>query len=169
MPQQVVTCTYIDNHELDTYVRGYLAKRRDDSAGDLERGEDGSITYNLMIDFPQWLRKLLRIPKLAFTEQVAYDAERRVCSAKALCPEANTTIDISMVPENNGTRVDCTVTLVPVFRGISVPRIAVQTFVRNRFHQERGRDNGYARVVQSQQQNSHEPEAGAPVTTTSRS
>ena len=144
-----VKCEYIDaDHPLDVYVRGYLAKRRDDSEG-VTRDSDGSVTYTLGVAFPAWLRRIVTVPRFAFTETVRYNKGDAMCAVRAVCVEAEATITKRMEGHAGGTRVHCTVEVVPEFRGVPVPRFAIKTFIQNRFRQERARDTTYARIVQA--------------------
>ena len=142
-----VTCEYIDPiHTIDMFARGYLAKRRNDCGGAVVHG-DGCVTYMLDVNFPAWLQRVVHCPSFTFKETVRYDKAKSTCTVEAVCSEADATIKMCVEGHGQGTRVHCTVQVVPEFRGVPVPRFAVKAFIRNRFHQERMRDTTYARVM----------------------
>ena len=137
----IIRCEHHEPVPIDKYLAAYVAKRRDDSKSQVKRLDNGVLEYNLAIDFPAWLRKLLSIPEISFTERI--QSVDGISTIVSRCDEADVTVTLLVITEGLGTCVKCTVELEPKYKGIKVPELMVRSFVKNRFAHERARDRAY--------------------------
>lgn len=129
-------------HFKDAYAR----KRLDDCTS--HAGPMHDKVFELSIDFPAWMRKMLGLPSLAFTERVWHtDTGARIT---ATAQDAAVKIEMVATESGTDTHVSCHVELSPRIGDVSIPSMfhpVIRTFVRRRFKQERQRDQMYGRMI----------------------
>ena len=138
-----VTCTHkVTNHDTAAYVRGYLAKRRNDTIEDVVHLDGGGLRYTVPVDVPAWVTKMLSLPPLNFVEDVTWGSGDCV-HIHAACVGTDVRVHTKLSSKDGGTVVDTVVKVDPVYKGMRVPQFLVRTVVEHLFRKERGRDLEY--------------------------
>ena len=138
-----VVCTHtLPGHDTTAYMRGYIEKRRHDTAHDAIQLPAGGLRYTVPVDVPAWVTKMLGLPVLTFVEDVAW--ENGTVQIRASCTAADVRVHTVLTSDaTGGTHVRTRVNVVPAYKGVPVPEMLVRTVVRHLFHKERGRDLAY--------------------------
>ena len=147
MPRKRLTVRCVHNEPtcaVESYIRGYLAKRRYDAESmkrepvSIERG----FRYDLRLTaLPVWLTSLLGA-SLEYSETVELVDGRLAVHANSVA--GNVVVHMDIAPDTaGGTVVTCAAELDNHYRGVPLPERLVVALVRNRFKKERRRDTDF--------------------------
>lgn len=138
-------------HAFPAYMKGYLAKRREDSTTAPVRCEDGSLKYALRLGgLPPWLAAILGV-SLNYDELVRVQED--VVAVRARAETVKCTVELHIAPAQSGqegTVVKGVVEVEPVFKGVKLPHAPIRRLIQRRFAEERARDEAAAASATTQ-------------------